>query len=54
VRDDELIGRKDEQAALDQALATTQHADGGIVLLAGEAGVGKTRLLETCLARSGL
>ena len=50
IDDDDLIGRKDEQAALDQALATAQHATGGIVLLAGEAGVGKTRLLQACLA----
>ena len=52
--DDDLIGRQDEQAALDQMLAATRHGTGGIVLLAGEAGVGKTRLLEACLARSGL
>jgi ATP/maltotriose-dependent transcriptional regulator MalT len=50
---DDLIGRKDEQAALDQALAATHDGAGGIVLLAGEAGVGKTRLLEACLDRSG-
>jgi ATP/maltotriose-dependent transcriptional regulator MalT len=52
--DDDLIGRVDEQAALDQALAATRQGTGGIVLLAGEAGVGKTRLLEAGLARSGL
>jgi len=50
---DDLIGRTNEQAALDQALAATHQRAGGIVLLAGEAGVGKTRLLEACLARSG-
>ncbi|MBC8076638.1 MAG: AAA family ATPase, partial [Chloroflexales bacterium] len=50
----DLIGRNDEQAALDQALAATEHGTGGIVLLAGEAGVGKTRLLEACLACSSL
>ena len=52
--DDGLVGRADEQAALDQALAATQRGAGGVVLLADEAGVGKTRLLEACLARSGL
>lgn len=52
--DDDLIGRRDEQAALDQALAATYHGTAGIVLLAGEAGVGKTRLLEACLARTDL
>lgn len=52
--DDDLIERKDEQAALDRALTRVQHGVGGIVLLAGEAGVGKTRLLNACLARSDL
>jgi DNA-binding CsgD family transcriptional regulator len=52
--DRDLIGRLGEQAALDQLLATTPAGGGGIVLLAGEAGVGKTRLLEACLARSSL
>jgi tetratricopeptide (TPR) repeat protein len=52
--DRDLIGRLREQAELDQALAAAHHSAGGIVLLAGEAGVGKTRLLEACLARSGL
>ncbi|MEO7910008.1 MAG: AAA family ATPase [Roseiflexaceae bacterium] len=51
--DDDLTGRNNEQAALDQALTATEHGTGGIVLLAGEAGVGKTCLLEACLGRSG-
>jgi len=50
----DLIGRQGEQAALDQMLAATHSGGGGIVLLAGEAGVGKTRLLEVCLARTRL
>ena len=50
----ELIGREGEQTALDQALAVVHSGAGGILLLAGEAGVGKTRLLEACLARSDL
>ncbi|HET9494744.1 MAG TPA: AAA family ATPase [Chloroflexia bacterium] len=50
----ELIGRQAEQAALDQALAAVRHGSGGIVLLAGAAGVGKTWLLDACLDRSGL
>jgi DNA-binding NarL/FixJ family response regulator len=55
VSDDyDLIGRKAERVALDQALTATQQGAGGIVLLAGEAGVGKTRLLEECLARTSL
>ena len=48
--DRDMIGRQREQAELDQALAAARHSAGGIILLAGEAGVGKTRLLETCLA----
>jgi predicted ATPase len=52
--EDDLIGRDDEQAALDQALAAIHQGAGGIVLLAGEAGVGKTRLLEACLTRREL
>lgn len=52
--DDDLIGRTSEQAALEQAFAATNRGAGGIVLLAGEAGVGKTRLLEACLADSDL
>jgi ATP/maltotriose-dependent transcriptional regulator MalT len=52
--DEDLIGRQAVQAALDQALAATRPGSGGIVLLAGEAGVGKTRLLEACLTRGGL
>jgi ATP/maltotriose-dependent transcriptional regulator MalT len=51
---DDLLGREREQAELDQALAAVCAGTGGIILLAGEAGVGKTRLLETCVARSGL
>ncbi len=50
----DLIGRQSEQAALDQMLATIYSGGGGIILLAGEAGVGKTRLLEACLAHSDL
>ena len=44
--DDGLVGRTDEQGALSEVLAAThQHAE-RVVLLAGEAGVGKTRLLD--------
>ena len=51
---DDLLGREREQAELDQTLAAVCDRSGGIILLAGEAGVGKTRLIETCVARSGL
>jgi DNA-binding NarL/FixJ family response regulator len=49
-----LIGRAAERAALDEALAAARGGAGGCVLLAGEPGVGKTRLLGACLAGSGL
>jgi DNA-binding NarL/FixJ family response regulator len=50
----DLIGRQREQAELDRVLAGVHQGRGGIILLAGEAGVGKTRLATECLARSGL
>src|SRR5262249_42065353 len=52
--DDELLGRAYEQAEIDQALDAVRDGAGGIILLAGEAGVGKTRLFQACLARSDL
>lgn len=52
--DRDLIGRGREQAELDRALAAAHHGAGGIVLLSGEAGVGKTSLLAACLGRGGL
>jgi DNA-binding CsgD family transcriptional regulator len=51
---EELIGRTAERAALREALAAAQNCAAGIVLLAGEAGVGKSRLLDACLAETGL
>ncbi len=54
VANSELLGRAHEQADLDGALDAMRAGAGGIILLAGEAGVGKTRLLQTCLAHSGL
>jgi DNA-binding CsgD family transcriptional regulator len=52
--DSKLVAREREQAGLDYALASVRAGSGGIMLLAGEAGVGKTRLLATCLAHSNL
>ena len=40
--DNDLTGRTAEQDALDQALAATQNRAGGIVLLPGERGVGRS------------
>jgi DNA-binding NarL/FixJ family response regulator len=51
---DLLIGREFERAALASVLATAASGSGGVVLVAGEAGVGKTRLVRAVLAGSGL
>jgi len=39
-----LIGRKLELTAIEDALLAANRGEGQIVLLAGEAGLGKTRL----------
>jgi predicted ATPase len=49
----ELVGRQREQAALRDAIAVAAEADGGILLIAGDAGVGKTALVESALAEDG-
>jgi MoxR-like ATPase len=49
-----LIGREAERAALRALAAEARAGDGAIVLLAGEAGVGKTMLARAVLAGSGL
>ena len=49
-----LIGRERELAELEGALATARTGGGGVLLVAGEAGVGKTRLAAHALAASGL
>ena len=41
-----LLGRFDERARLLQRLEQAQNGQGGLVVLLGEAGIGKTRLLE--------
>ena len=46
---DPLVGRQRERAALEVALARLRAGQGGLVLVAGEAGVGKTRLVEEIL-----
>ena len=51
--DDGLVGRTAEQEALSEALAATHPRAERVALLAGEAGVGKTRLLDVCLAGTG-
>ena len=47
---DAIIGRRIERARLDAALAHAVAGRGSIVVLSGEAGVGKTRLAEDVLA----
>jgi DNA-binding CsgD family transcriptional regulator len=51
--DDTLIGREHELAELRRRLAAAHAGRGGLVLLAGEAGVGKTRLVEAVLDERG-
>jgi hypothetical protein len=51
---DNLIGRESEQTEINRALGAAIQGKGSLVLLAGEAGMGKTRLAEACLGRSGL
>nr|WP_245600005.1 helix-turn-helix transcriptional regulator [Embleya scabrispora] len=47
-----LVGRGEEVARLDEALARGRAGDPCAVLLAGDAGVGKTRLLAEAAARA--
>jgi class 3 adenylate cyclase/DNA-binding CsgD family transcriptional regulator/tetratricopeptide (TPR) repeat protein len=47
-----VIGRADELAALDAALAAGADGQGGAVLLLGEAGVGKSRLTREAAGRA--
>jgi hypothetical protein len=52
--DDQLIGRDREQATLRAWVSAALAGRGSLVLLAGEAGVGKTSLVREALAGSGL
>ena len=49
-----MIGRERELEELGEILARTGEGEGGLVLLAGEAGVGKTRLAEAAVAAARL
>src|SRR3954470_10479323 len=51
---DELIGRERERAALTDAIGTAAAGAGGVILVSGEAGVGKTRVIRAVLEASGL
>ena len=47
-----LVGRRDEQEALDGLLDGARSGRGGVLVLRGEAGVGKTALLEYVAERA--
>ncbi|UCC52575.1 MAG: AAA family ATPase [Anaerolineaceae bacterium] len=47
-----LVGRQSEQGELNRLLDSTIDKHGKLVLVAGEAGMGKTRLVEECLRQS--
>jgi DNA-binding NarL/FixJ family response regulator len=49
IAEDTLVGREQERAALEAELVRLREGRGGLALLAGEAGVGKTRLAEEVL-----
>ncbi|WP_030241035.1 ATP-binding protein [Streptomyces sp. NRRL S-350] len=48
-----LYGREREQAALDELLEAARAGRSGVLLLSGEAGIGKTALLDDAVARAG-
>lgn len=48
--DPPLVGRSDDLAALDAVLAAAAAGRGGVAIVEGEAGVGKTRLVHEALA----
>ena len=54
VETEELVGREAEQAKLQGALQAAADGRGGLLLVAGEAGVGKTHLVEHVLRRGDL
>jgi DNA-binding CsgD family transcriptional regulator len=54
VVDGPLVGRVRELAVLTTALAAVKDGRGGLLLLAGEAGVGKTRLVDEALSTASV
>ena len=49
-----MIERDQELGVLAEAVSATSAGQGSLLLLAGEAGIGKTRLAEEAIATSGL
>jgi DNA-binding CsgD family transcriptional regulator len=49
-----LVGRTRERAVLELAIARLRKRRGGLMLVAGEAGVGKTRLVEKAVRADGV
>ena len=47
-----LIGRDAEASRIDRALSALAEGHGRVVVISGEAGIGKTRLIEEALTRS--
>src|SRR6185312_12600066 len=47
-----LIGREAELSTLEDALLAALRGDGGVVIVGGEAGMGKTRLVNSLAARA--
>lgn len=47
-----LIGREPELSTLEDALLSALRGDGGVVIVGGEAGMGKTRLVNELTARA--
>jgi class 3 adenylate cyclase/tetratricopeptide (TPR) repeat protein len=49
---EELVGRQPEISLLEDALLAALRGDGGVVIVGGEAGMGKTRLVTELVARA--
>src|SRR5258708_26898820 len=49
---DVLVGRECEISLLEDALRATFRGDGGVVIVGGEAGMGKTRLVADLVLRA--
>lgn len=47
-----LVGRDSELSALEDALLSSLRGDGGVVIVGGEAGMGKTRLVNALAGRA--